>query len=213
MCTMDLQITKRDVTGKKVKTLRREWLIPAVIYGKWMETISIACNKNEFVKLYRKEGSSTPINLKWDGIEQMVLVHNFQLDPVLDIVTHVDFLAIKKGEKVETEVPVHMIGETAIEKSWDGRIQQLKDFVNIEAIPSKLPKELTIDISKIESKDDVLFVKDIELPSWVEMKDAEDIAIVTVAAISNAEVEEDTGAEENAAGTANEETTEETKWE
>ncbi len=210
---MELQVTKRDITGKKVKTLRREWLIPAVIYGKGMETINITCNKNDFVKLYRKGWVSTPITLKWDGVDQMVLIHDYQLDPVLDIATHVDFLAIKKGEKVETEVPLNITGESSIEKSWEGRVQQLKDTVHIEAIPSKLPKELVLDISKIESKDDVLFIKDLELPEWVEVKDADDVALATVAVLSGDVEEESTQAEENAAGTANDETKEEEKAE
>jgi len=58
--------------------------------------LSIICDKNEFVKLYRKTGSSTPIVLKGNDIDQMVLVYDYQLDPVMDEVLHVDFLAIKK---------------------------------------------------------------------------------------------------------------------
>jgi ribosomal protein L25 (general stress protein Ctc) len=54
--------------------------------------ISVVCERNEFVKLYRKAGHSTPITLNGDGIDEMVLIHDYQLDPVMDTVIHIDFL-------------------------------------------------------------------------------------------------------------------------
>jgi len=107
---MKLKVEVRDIRGKNVKKKRRDGQIPAIIYGKHMESpISIICDKNEFVKLYKKTGSSTPITLTGEGIDEMVIVHDYQLDPVSDVVLHVDFLGIKKGEKVSAEVNIVLI--------------------------------------------------------------------------------------------------------
>lgn len=201
---MELKVIKRDIKGKKVKLLREEWLIPAVIYGKTMnEAIKISCNKNDFVRLYKKAWWNTPITLEWEGISQMVLIHDYQLDPIYDIVLHVDFLAIKKWESVETDVPLNIVWEAPIDKSWDGRVEQIKDTITISAKPKDLPKELTYDISNIKTTHEVVFVKDIELPTGVELKDDWDIAVITVASLSwTNDIEESEWTEENAAWTA-----------
>ena len=106
---MELKVSLRDIKWKKVNQLRREWLIPANIYGRHLEKpISITCARNEFVRLFKEAGHSTPVTLKWDWVEEMVLIHDYQLDPVTDMVLHVDFLGIKKWEKVSAEVSIVM---------------------------------------------------------------------------------------------------------
>ncbi|MBU0626843.1 hypothetical protein KKG31_08250 [Patescibacteria group bacterium] len=85
-------------------------MVPAILYGKHLEApIVLSCNKNDFIKRYREAGFSMPITLKGDGVEQMVLIQDIQVDPVSDALMHVDFLAIKAGEKVITEVLIKLI--------------------------------------------------------------------------------------------------------
>jgi large subunit ribosomal protein L25 len=91
---MELQVQKRQ--AGKVKKLLKEGLVPGIVYGKHLdEPVAIQFNKNEFRKLYKEAGTSTPITLKGD-IEQLVLIHDYQLDPVKDTLIHADFLALKK---------------------------------------------------------------------------------------------------------------------
>ena len=196
-----------------MKYLRQEWKVPAVIYGKELkEPLAITCDKNEFVRLYKKTWSSVPFKLAWDKIDQLVLVHDYQLDPLLDIVTHIDFLAIKKWEKVVTEVSIVLTGEAPVEKLGEWNIQLVKHEVEIEALPKDLPKEILLDISDIKDKNDVIFVKDLVLPKGVVIKWDLDAPILTVASLSGEDVEEESDVEENAAWTANE-TAEEPKEE
>lgn len=202
---MKLKVELRNITGKKVKYLRQEWKVPAVIYGKELkEPIIITCEKNEFVRLYKKTGSSVPFTLEWDKVDQLVLVHDYQLDPLLDVVTHIDFLAIKKWEKVTTEVSIVLIGEAPVEKLGEWNIQLVKHEVEIEALPKDLPKEILLDVSEIKDKNDVIFVKDLVLPKGVVIKWDLDAPILTVASTSGEDVEEESDVEENAAGSANE---------
>ncbi len=206
---MKLKVQNRDVLGKKVKKLRKEGLIPLVVYGKSIEApLHLTCDRVEFIKLYKKVGVSTPITLEGDGIEQMVLINDMQLDPVSDILLHVDFIAIKKGEKVSTEVNIVLTGEAPIEKNGEYQIQLLKDTIEVEAIPSKLPKEITVDISNIDDAASTIHLSDIKMPTGVELISDADQALITVSKLwgSGDESEEDV----NPAG---EEQTEESKEE
>ena len=112
---MKLTVTLRS--DKNAKTLRKEGLIPGIIYGKHVKTpITIASARNEMIKIYKEAGYSTPITLSGDDVDQFVLIQDIQVDPVTNELLHVDFLAVNKNEKVTTEIPVKMIGESSIEK-------------------------------------------------------------------------------------------------
>lgn len=192
LIVMNLKVQNREVTGKKVRFLRREGLIPVVVYGKSLsEPLHLTCDRIEFIKLYKKIGVSTPLTLKGDGVEQMVLINDMQLDPVSDMLLHVDFIAIKKGEKVSTEVAVILDGEAPIEKTGEYAIQLLKDTINIEAIPSKLPKEIIVDISKIENADTVIHISDLTLADGVELQEDAEQALVTVSKLGGGATEEE----------------------
>ncbi len=187
---MELIVTSRQY--KSAKELRKEWLIPCIVYGKHLETpIAIACPKNNIIKKYKEAGYSTPLTLTGDGIKQLVLIQDIQLDPVTDVLLHVDFLAVKSDEKVKTEIPVKMIGESPIEKLGEGQIQLVKDFIEVEAFPQDLPHDITIDISVIQTTNDTIFVKDLKFSSKVTVLDDPEQAIITVAT-----AEEETSAAE-----------------
>ncbi len=180
---MELKVSLRDITWKKVNQLRRQGNIPATIYGRHLEKpISICCARNEFVKLFKEAWHSTPVTLKWDGVEEMVLIHDYQLDPVTDTVLHVDFLGIKKWEKVSAEVSIVLQWEelAPVVKLGEWTISLVKDYLAIEALPKDLPKEITVDVSMIDNVDSVIFVKDLTLPAWVVAKDDAEQPIVIV---------------------------------
>ena len=111
------------------------------------------------------------------------------MDPVSDILLHVDFLAVKSDEKVTTEIPLKLVGESPLEKLGEGKIQLLKDFVEVEAFPQDLPHEFVIDASTITDINTTIFVKDLKVSSKVEMLDDPEQAIVTVLTMKE-EVEE-----------------------
>lgn len=205
---MKLKVESRNITWKHVKKLRKLGKVPATIYGKHLEKpISIACEKNEFVKLFREAGHSTPVILQWDGIEEMVLIHDYQLDPVMDTVLHVDFLWIKKWQKVSAEVSIVLQWEelSPIVKLWQWNIQLVKDALMIESLPKDLPKEIIVDVASLDDVNTVIFVKDLNLPEWVVAKEDLELPVVTVMQLQD-EAETVEG-NENPAGTANDEAT------
>lgn len=94
---MKLQASLRTVTGKKVNVYRKQGQIPAVIYSKHhKESITIFVEKNPFLKLYKEAGTSTPVQITGDGIDELVLIHKVDVHPVTTMLAHIDFLGIKK---------------------------------------------------------------------------------------------------------------------
>ncbi len=182
---MKLTVQVRTATGKEVKKLRREGQLPAVVYGKTLETpVLLSCLKNDFIKVYRTAGYSTPIELV-GGVDQLVLLQDMQLDPVSDEVLTVDFLAVNKNEKVSASVPVVLIGESKVEKLNEGKVQLVKDEVEVEAFPQDLPHSIEIDLAQIETANDVIFVKDLKLSDKVKVLDDGEQPVVTVVELSD----------------------------
>lgn len=187
---MKLNIKKRDVFGKKTKLLRKEWIVPWVIYWRHEEkSLSVSFNKIEFLKIYREAWESTPIDLSWDWITKLALIYDVKTNPVTDQLIHVDFLSVKADEKVETEVPIKLTGESEVEKAKLWKVEQIKYHVLVEALPRDLPHDIAIDISSIKTVNDVIFLKDIVVSSKVEIKENLDLPVVTVSTLDEEEEE------------------------
>jgi len=200
---MKLSVKKRDVFGKKVKNLRAQGLVPAVIYGKHVEAESISCVKNDLLKVYRASGYSTPVELTGD-VDHLVLINSLQLDPVSDEIISADFLAVSRTEKVSAKIPVVTFWESQLEKLNEGKIMQIKDVVEVEAFPQDLPSKFEIDISVLQTVNDVFFVKDLKVSDKVTILDDPELPILTVSVLSDDEPAEETGGEEAAPAAAEE---------
>ncbi len=191
---MKLTVENRSLIGKKVKSLRKEMKVPAVIYGKHLDkNIHVTLDKNAFLKIHHEAWKSKPIDLISDdsSIKEMVLIHDIQVDPVTNYVLHVDFVWIKKGEKVHTTVDLVFEGISPVEKDKLWNIQRVKYTLEIVALPKDLPKEIVVDLTLIKTTHDVLHVADIVVPKWVEILDDPKQTIATVSATSEEEIEED----------------------
>jgi len=184
---MKLTVQVRTATGKKVKNLRKEGQLPAIVYGKSLENpVLLSCVKNDFIRVYREAGFSTPIQLT-GVIDQLVLLQDMQLDPVSDEVLTVDFLAVNANEKVSASVPVVLVGESKVEKLNEGKVQLVKDVVEVEAFPQDLPHNIEVDLASVESVNDVIFVKDLKVSNKVTILDDGEQPIVTVVELADEE--------------------------
>lgn len=149
----------------------------------------ITAQKIQIVKTYHAAGMSTAIELEGDGIDQLVLFHNIQVNPVTDHLMHAEFLAVNKDEKVSAEVPVKLIGESPFEKNGLGTIQLVKSTIRVTALPLDLPHDIEVDISVIEYDSHSIHVSDLKISSKVEIDEDADETVVSASAY---EVEEDT---------------------
>ncbi len=166
--TPNFSATSRVATGHKVKQLRREGLLPAVIYGNIKESRSLSLDAHTFTKLYMEAGTSTLINLSIDAEKPLkVLVHDVAIHPTRNELTHVDFYAVNLKEKLTTEVPLNFIGTAPVVDVDGGIFVVVKDELEIECLPDNLPQSLDVDISGLLTFDDSIRVKDIVLPTGV----------------------------------------------
>lgn len=175
-----LQATNRRERGKENRLLRKTDIVPAVVYGHGVENLSVALVYNEFKKLYEKAGSSSIVSLQIDADKYDVLVHEVKLDPVTDRYFHVDFLRIKRDEKIETKVAVEVVGESRVVKELNGIVVTALDELGVRCFPQDLIPKFEIDISKIENFNQPIHVKDIKVPDTIEMLNDPEAVVVTI---------------------------------
>jgi large subunit ribosomal protein L25 len=176
-----LSASKRDVRGKNVKALRATGVIPAVMYGHGFDSIALQLDEKQFIKVYNEAGTSSIVRLTIDGEIFDTLIHEVDYDPVTDIPAHVDFLRIKKGEKITTEVPLEFVGECSVVKEMGGMLLTELDAIEIRCLPHDLISHIDVDVSVIKDFNEPLHVRDLKVPSTIEILTDLDIVVVTVA--------------------------------
>ena len=181
MNKLSIKAEKRKLSGRKVKKLRREGLLPANIYGKNTKSQQVQVNLSEFLKLYQQAGETSIVELLVNGDKKPVLIHNLQVDPVTDTPLHADFLQVNLKEKVTAQIPVELTGEAPSEKQGLGTVVQYINEIEVEALPTDLPDKFEIDLSKLEAVDDMVQIKDIKVEKGkVELKGEMESIIVKV---------------------------------
>ncbi len=188
---LKLQAKKRAVTGKQVKKIRQAKNLPAVVYGKGVPNQSVEISAAEFEKTYRAAGESTLIDLSVDGgAPTKVLIQDVQHDPMLNLVTHVDFRQVNMKEKLEVDVALKFVGEAPAVKEQGGILVHSLDEVRVRALPGDLVHEIEIDLSKLKNLNDAVRVKDIVPPKGIELLDRpEDIIVVVNEPMSEEELQ------------------------
>lgn len=174
-----LKADLRKISGRKVKTLRHEGILPANISGKKIKSLAIQVNIKDFQGVYKEVGETGLLTLMIEKDEKPVLVHNVQINAKTDDLLHVDFLQVDLKEKVEAEVPVELTGESPAEKQSLGTVVQYVNEIKVEALPTNLPEKFIIDISELSEVDQAVYVKDIKTDrTKVELKnDPEEIVV------------------------------------
>lgn len=168
---------------KSSKEARRDGQIPMVYYSKDVEPKHFTVDYQNFRRAYKKAGKSTIITMVDENKEEYAaLAHEIQYHPVTDDIMHVDLMAIKKGQRISTDIPIVFIGEAPAVRELAGIFISSKDTVSIECLPKDLPHEIEVDISGIVDFNTSLTVGDIKVPEEIIILDAPDISIATVAA-------------------------------
>jgi large subunit ribosomal protein L25 len=187
-----LKAKHRKLTGKKVKSLRREGYLPAVVYGYGIDATPILLDLQETTKILASVGSSTLVTIDLEGEEYNTLVRERQRDVIYRTLTHLDFQAVSMTETVRANVPIYIGEEDApAVESYGAMINLGLDVLEIECLPQDLPDRIDIDISGLEEIGDSILVKDIPLSSGITvLDDPEALIVVASAPISEEELEE-----------------------
>ncbi|MFZ2664493.1 MAG: 50S ribosomal protein L25 [Patescibacteria group bacterium] len=148
---MQLKAEQREKLGKATKYIRRENQIPAVIFGKGMDSAAVTLGYTDFNKVYQESGETDLIDITCGDKKYKVLIKDVQFDPVSDKISHVGFYKPDLTEKIEAQVPVEVVGEDINEliKSGVAIALQLLQEITVEALPEDLPHEFKVDVSTI----------------------------------------------------------------
>jgi large subunit ribosomal protein L25 len=194
-----LTLERRTVLGKKVKTLRRSGVLPATVYGKGVEPISVQLSARAFADLLRKAGKTTLLDLKIPGERPLsAFIHALQRHPVSREILHVDLRVVDLLIEIVVEVPVHLEGESPLVARGDALLNIVHTSLNVRALPTDVPSALHVDASRLDSFDKVLHVSDLALPAGVSVELPGDELLVSLTP-SRTAVEETPAAEEGAA--------------
>jgi large subunit ribosomal protein L25 len=168
---VELKAKKRDIFGKKTKKGRKSGLIPAVVYGRGVESLSLWVNMLDFKRLLKKSGESTMIGLEIDGKNgRNVIIYEIQRNPVTSDIIHIDFFQVRMDEEIETEVELEFIGESLAVRDLGGVLVKNIDEIEVKCLPGDLPSKISVDISVLNKFEDRICVKDLKIPAKVKVE-------------------------------------------
>lgn len=172
--------TRKDL-GKKVKKLRKEGILPAVLYGPKIKSENLEVDLKEFEKIYKTAGESSLIELAVGQKKFLVLIHAIEIDAILQKPIHVDFYQPRLDEEITAEIPLVFEGEAPALKDLGGTLVKNIREIEVKALPQNLPHEIKVNIDKLKTFEDNILIKDLAVPKEVKIqRDLEEIvALVT----------------------------------
>ena len=189
---IELKAEKRTIIGKRVKSLRREGLVPAVLYGPKTKPIPIQCDERELQRVLARAGGTNLIALGIDdaGKPKMALAREVQRDAITNELYHVDFYQVVMTEKVKAEVNIILTGQPPAVERKEFMLLQGADSVEIECLPGDLIHSIEVDLSSL-GVDDVIYVKDLQVPDNITILTDGDELVAKVQRLRLAAVEEE----------------------
>ncbi len=177
---LTLKYSPRDKTGTSAsKQIRLQGLIPAILYGKETNRSLSVDDKEMRILLRKAAGTSSLMRLIGEsGEDELVLIKELQENKIRDKILHIDFVEVKRGEDLETSIPLSLIGEAEGVKTHGGILEVLADDIEIRCRPSKLPSAIELDISNLGLGEN-LQVKDLPIIEGISYTSSEETILVS----------------------------------
>jgi len=189
-----LEAQKRTLKGKKVKALRRQGFLPGIIYGRLLKNqidpIAIQLDLHEASKTINKLTGSSLVTLIVDEKEYPVVLREAQKDVIYGTLKHVDFMAVSLTEKLQTAVPIELIGQAPAEISMAAVVVTGISELEIECLPQDMPERIEVDATVLVDIDSAIYVRDLDLPDTYEVLTDPDELIAGVTYVTIEEEEE-----------------------
>jgi large subunit ribosomal protein L25 len=188
MRKLELEVSKREIKGKKVRFLRRGGLIPCNIYGHGMESQPVQVDVRKLAHVLSRAGGTDLISLKIKSADApaKVLIREVQRNPMTGEPTHVDFYQVRMTEKLKAEVPLVFIGEAPAMKLKNVSLMHALTSLQIEALPDDLPHNIEVDISSLAVPEDAMHVKDLKISDKVTVLTDPEQMIIKVSEVRKA---------------------------
>ncbi|MBN1273697.1 MAG: 50S ribosomal protein L25/general stress protein Ctc [Candidatus Aminicenantes bacterium] len=178
-----IKCERRNDFGKNAaRRLRREQMIPAVLYGKKEENVPLSINKKDIFNILKSEtAENTIFKLDFDAGKKDVMFRELQKDPVTDEILHADLIQIAMDKPIQISVPVLTVGEAVGVKAEGGFLDFITREVELECLPKDIPDHIQIDISSLHIGQS-LKVEDLDLPQVVSLISEPNVILVNVEA-------------------------------
>ncbi len=168
MDSINLKAAPRQKKRKQAKHLRADGLVPAVLYGRDLETVAIQIEAKTLGKVLDEAGTHQLISLEIEGEKpHMTLARDVQRDVIRRDYLHVDFYAVKMDETVVAQVPIILIGEAPAVMTEGGVLTQGLDEIEIECLPGDLISSIEVSVDDLTEINDTISVMDLHLPDTV----------------------------------------------
>lgn len=192
MAELTLNALQRQIMGKRVKQLRRQDLIPAVIYGRHTSPLSISIPRREIEQVLRQAGSTqlVKVYVGESAEPHNVLVRDSQRDAITGALLHADLYEVSMTEKITTEVPIVLVGKSPAVDMGLGILVRNLDSIEVECLPGDLIPEIVVDISSLAAVHDSITVADLKVSDRLTLLIDPDETLVTIAPLGREEVEE-----------------------
>jgi len=193
MDKIKLEVTSREILGKKVRHLRRQGITPVHLFGHSIESLALQCNTGEVERVLAQAGYTGLISLKLDKEKKprAVVVREFDRDWRRGKLLHVDFYQVRMEEKIKLEVPVVLVGEAPALKFKDNMLGHELETLTVECLPAKIPASLEVDISSFTELGQAIRVKDIALDKDITVLNDPELVVVKISAQLVEKVEEE----------------------
>ena len=198
MDVLSLNLAPRVVTGKKVKQLRRQGLIPVHLYGRKLPSLALQVEAQVLLRVLPRVGTNIPLSVKTegDGGENICFVREVQRHPVTEDVLHVDFLRVDVAQTIRAEVPIVVAGTAPAVRQLGGTLLRPLQNILVESLPMDVPVSFEVDVSDLDDFEKALYVRDISVEANVTVVTDPDEMIARVGP-PRIEVEEVKEAEED----------------
>ena len=182
MDRIELEVTNREVLGKKVKHLRRQGITPVHVFGHSIQSLALQCDTDKVERLLAQAGRTGLINLKLNEEKEprTVVIREFDRDWRKGQLLHVDFYQVKMAEEIKLEVPVVLVGEAPALKSKDNMLEHELDTLTIECLPANIPDGIEVDISSLTEPEQAIRVKDIDLDEDITVLNDPELVVVKI---------------------------------
>jgi large subunit ribosomal protein L25 len=160
----------RDARGKNAsRRIRRRGMIPAVLYGEGVESVSLILDKKDIIKILKSEsGENTLFKIGLPGEEKDAMIKAVQIDPTTDEILHADLIRIAMDKTIRVMVPIEVTGEAYGVKTEGGFVDFMTREIEVECLPAAIPERLTVDITGLHLHQS-LKVGEIALPEGVKL--------------------------------------------
>ncbi|MGH7339916.1 MAG: 50S ribosomal protein L25, partial [Candidatus Rokuibacteriota bacterium] len=147
----ELTIKQRTETGKQIaKRLRREGVVPAVIYGGAKSEPVVVDPKAVLRIIHGREGSTQLLNLTFEsGGSRMAIIRDLQFDPVSEQLLHVDLQEVTADRPITVRVAVHPVGEAAGVREQKGILNVVLHELDVSCLPTMIPERIDADVSAL----------------------------------------------------------------